>query len=192
VLVSRRLEDTDDGNTAVLLVEVHTETNDELIRDNSTDVVNVDLNLATLFLVQEAGNLDRGRRLTLEVLLDPGEGGTSINEVLNDENVTAVDIHVEVLLHGDGTSCVGTSIGRDGDEVKNVRDFHLANEVSNEKEATLEETNNDDFAVNVGIILRDLLGHLGDHGVDLLTSVQHFADVVCPSLGDTLEKSSTI
>src|SRR5512145_1298952 len=124
--LSRQLvpENADERQVAVPLREVQAVPDHEPVGDLEPDVAAVDVDLAALRLRQERADLERGRLPGLEVAEQVGERQARVDDVLDDEDVPALDGDVEVLEDANDAGGVDARpVARDGHEV------HLAGDL---------------------------------------------------------------
>src|SRR4029077_5251331 len=95
---------------------------------------------------------NRGRATELERAHEIVERQAGVDDVLDDEHVTAADVEVEILEHAallvPSHACA--SVAGELDEVERVEDGNGPREVRDEDEARLERTNEDRPAAGGG------------------------------------------
>ena len=97
----------------------------------------------------------------LEVPQQVGERQPGVDDVLDDEDVPALDRHVEVLEDADDARGVDArAVARDGHEVDLARDVDPAHEVGHEEDGALEDA--DEQEVAAAVVVADLGAELGD------------------------------
>jgi len=99
------------------------------------------------------------------------EGASSIENVVYEEHVMVADVKLELLGISEFSGGGGLAVARDSDEIEPEGAGKVADEVGHEKNATVEERYNGDFAWGQ---LRVQLLAKGLHSVsDLLCREQH-------------------
>jgi hypothetical protein len=177
-LRSRGFNDAQVGQGAVALVEVEAVPDEELVRNDEADVADRKiLDEAPVRAVEERGGDERGRLAQLERLDEVAERQAGVDDVLDDDHVTAFDLGVEVLEQPDPASAAELGLGAvagELDEVEAVQDRQRAREIRREDEARLERANQQRFAPRV--VARDLGAELDDARPDLLRREVDLAD----------------
>src|ERR1700756_868761 len=92
-----RIEDAHVGQVAVPLGEVEPVSDDEAVRDLESDVAHRNVDLATVRLRQQGADLQGRRPPRLEVADEVREREPGVDDVLDDEDMPALDVDVEVL-----------------------------------------------------------------------------------------------
>ncbi len=85
------------GRFAVLLRVVEAVADDELILDREADVFDLDVDLAARWLAQQARRAQRLRVAGAEDLLQIVQGQPGVDDVLDDDDVAALETVVEIL-----------------------------------------------------------------------------------------------
>src|SRR5439155_25235384 len=95
------------GQISVPLGEIEPVADHEAVRDLEAHVADVHVDLAPLGLRQEGADLEAGRGTGLEVPDEVGECQARVDDVLDHEDVPALDVDVEVLEDPDDPGGVG-------------------------------------------------------------------------------------
>jgi hypothetical protein len=157
---------------AVALVQVEAVADEELVGNGEADVAHREvLDEAAIRAVEQGDGRHRARvaeqqRLAQVVHRQPG-----VDDVLDDQDVAAVDAGVEILEQPDSAlrGAVGAPvIGRKLDEVEVVEDRRRAREIGEEDEAGLERR--DEQRLEAVVVGRDLRAELRDAALDLLAA----------------------
>src|SRR5690606_21571949 len=174
------MERPDERQIAVSLRVVEPVAHHELVRDVEPDVTDGHVDLHRLALTQQRTHGQRSGITAGEVLQQPRQGQSGVDDVLDDEHVPAGDVAVEVLqdTHDPGRRSRRT-VRRHRHELQLRRDRQSASEVGHEHDRTFEYTDENEIGRRlVGrVVRRDLLGQLGDLVLDLLLGDEHGGDV---------------
>src|SRR5262245_7802447 len=155
------VEHADVRQIAVSLGEIEAVADHEAVRDLEADVAHVHLDLAALGLRHERAHLQARRLARLEVPHEVREREARVDDVLDDEHVTVLDVDVEVLEdahHARGVS--GCSVARNGHEVDFARHRYRPHQVGHEEDRALEHA--DEQKLLAGVVGRDLGAQLAD------------------------------
>jgi hypothetical protein len=118
--------------------------------------------------------LVEAERLHEEVQREPG-----VDDVLDDEDMPALDRPVDVFQEADAAALVATAligtVGRELHDVQRVRDRERAREIGQEHDARLE--GRDQQWVESGVVAGDLGAELGDAHADRGARQVHVADL---------------
>src|SRR5689334_10337531 len=87
----------DERQVAITFGEVQTITNDKLVRNLKTKIINLHFLLPSLILIEQRRQLHTRRAARVQVRQQVRKRKTSIDDVFNDEYVTSLDRHVEIL-----------------------------------------------------------------------------------------------
>jgi hypothetical protein len=169
------------GQAAVALVDVEPVAGIELVRDHEPDVAHRQVvDEAAVRSVEERDDGERrgapqAERLDEEVERQPG-----IDDVLDDDDVTAADLYVEILEEPDGRVAAGRAPGVAGqlDELQVVQDRQRAGEVGEEDEARFERR--DEQGLQPLVLAGQLGPELADARLDLGSAQVDLAD---PAVG---------
>ncbi len=138
-------EEADVVYAAVALGEVHSVSDDELVGDLEGYVIGFDGDEAALGLVEAGGDLERGGLVLEHQAAEIAEGEAGVEDVLDDDDVLALDGVVDVLDELDGSGGdTGAAVAGDCDEVEGVIDADGAGEVSQEDGCAFEDADEDD------------------------------------------------
>jgi 5-methylthioadenosine/S-adenosylhomocysteine deaminase len=143
---------------------------DEVVVDGEADVLDLHVHLATGRLAEEARRAQHPRIARTQNILEVGEGQTGVDNVLDDEDVLAVERGVEVFREPDfaGTRSA-FRVARDRHEIHRDAAFHVPDQVRHEDEGALE----DGDEVKVSRIVRaNLRGHFGHAILELVGADQ--------------------
>lgn len=161
----------------VLSVEVKAVSEDEDIINLESGVSNFDWELPLAFLVQESADLDGSGVSRGHILDELRKGQTSVNNVLDDKNVAASEVSLDILLDFERTSGLVTiAIAGDGHEFHFHEDIHLASQVSKEKNGTTEDT--DDNWILILVVVSDLSSKFTNSLLDLFTGEKNSLDIL--------------
>ena len=147
---------------------VETVADNELVLDLETDVFNHDVHFAAAWLAQQARRPKGFRVAGAEHVLQVVEREPRVNDVFDDNDVSALERNVEILQEPNlaGTFRRG-AVARDGDEVERNRPRrHCAREVREKHERALEN-GHEVQCLTVGVLGVDLRGQLGDSLMNL-------------------------
>ena len=171
------LEDADIGHIPVLLAVVQAVAHHELVGDLEAGIVGGDGLFAAGRLIQQGGNGDGGGALGLQVLRQEIQGIAGVQNILDDDDVAAADVALEVagdLHHAGGLG--GVLIGRKADELHLAFQLGGADQVRHENEAAVEDAHKHGVLVLESVI--KLVAQLLDTGLDLLFRQQDLQDVL--------------
>lgn len=107
-----RGERADERKVPVLLRVVEAVADDELVGNVEADPLDVDRDLGRLGLPQEGADLQGGGLAGAEVRQQPGQGQAGVDDVLDDQDVLALDVGVEVLEDPDDAGGLGAGCRR--------------------------------------------------------------------------------
>jgi hypothetical protein len=161
----------------VPLGDVEAVPDEELVRDGEADVTHRKVvDEATVGPVEERHRGERGRRAQPEVPHEVVERQPGVDDVLDDDDVPAVDARVQVLDEPDRRRPAGLVGGVPGefDEVDVVQDRDRARQVCEEDEARLQR--GDQERLTALVVGGDLGAELGDAYGDLLGREVDLAD----------------
>jgi hypothetical protein len=154
----------------VALVEIEAVTHEELVRHGEPDVVHREiLHEAAVRPVEQRDGGERRGRAERKRLAEVVERQTGVDDVLDDDDVTAGDLGVEILEQPDArvTALVGAGgVARELEEVEAVRDAKRTGEVGDEDDARLERC--DEQRLASVVVARELAPELTDARVQLL------------------------
>src|SRR5690606_8071234 len=113
---------------------------DEVVGDGEPHVAQVGIDLLEAFAQQQGADLEAGRAAGREVLAQVVEGEPGVDDVLDEEDVAARQVDVEVLHDAhDAAGLGGGAVRRHGHEVELDGQVDLAGQVGHEHERTLEQ-----------------------------------------------------
>ena len=145
----------------VPLAEIEAVADHEAVRDLEAHVAHGHVDLAPLRLRQKRAHLEARRLARLEIAHQIGERQARVDDVLDDEDVPALDVDVEVLENPHNSRGVGRrAVARDGHEVDLARHRQMAHEVGQEEDGALEDA--DEEQVAACVVGGDLRAELGD------------------------------
>ena len=101
LLVDLGREDADEGESTVALVVVETVADDELVGDLTADIVGHEGDLAAAGLVEQGTGLDALGTLELEVTAEVRERSAGVDDVLDEDDVLALNVRVQILDKAD-------------------------------------------------------------------------------------------
>src|SRR4051794_7007845 len=167
LLSARFCEDGYVRKVAVALAVVETVADDEAVRNLEADIARLELHLAPLGLRQQRADLDRGRVARAEAPQEVLQREPGVDDVLDDEDVTALERDVEILEDPhDAGGVGGRAVARDGHEVDLARDVEVAHEVREEEHRALEHA--DEQEVAPCVVGADLVPELADAPGELI------------------------
>jgi hypothetical protein len=146
------------------LVQVEAVADEQLVGDGEADVADGEvLDEAAVGTVEQRDGGERARRAQRERLAEVVERETGVDDVLDDHDVPAGDLRVEVLEQADAgvaaLVCAG-GVARELEEVEAVGDAERAREVGDEDEARLQRR--DEQRLEPVVVARELLPELAD------------------------------
>ena len=102
--IDLRLEHADVREIAVFFCVIEPIADDERVRHLKAGIGGVDRRLAAGGLIEQGGNGDGGRPADAEIVLEIVQRDAAVENVLNEDDVTALDVLIQVLvdLHGAG------------------------------------------------------------------------------------------
>src|SRR5215204_2317256 len=163
------------GEIPVLLIEIQSVADDETVRNLEPHVADGHVDLASLRLREERADLERGGLTGLQVANQIGEGQPRVDDVLDDEHVAPLDVHVEVLEDPDDARRLGRPrVAGDRHEVDLAGNGQVPHQVAHEEHRALEDA--DEQQVLPGVVVRDLFAELGDPTLERLFVDQRLAD----------------
>ena len=152
--VDLRLQHAYVRQIAVFFVIIKPVAHDESVGNFKTGISCVNGSLAAGGLVHQRCNGD-GRRIAVrEVILKVAQCHTGVEDVLDHDDVSALDVLAEVLVDLDRTGGGGSPIGGDRHKIDGAGNRHAAHEVRHENEAALQ--NADEDRIHARKVLRDL------------------------------------
>src|ERR1035437_5359609 len=170
-------EKADEAEVSVHLPEVETIPHNERVRDFEADIAERDLDEAPGGLVEQGADLDGAWVLTLEIAEQVIQGQAGVDDVLNEQNISAIDWRAQILEDSYQAGRFGcrSAVARDFHEVDPQRQVDAPHQVRHEWQGTLEDTDERQFVA--GIVGADLPSELGHPGLDLLFCQQHLGNV---------------
>ena len=138
--------------------------------------------LAAGRLIEQGGNGDGGRTADTEIVLEIVQRDAAVENVLDEDDVAALDVLIQVLvdLHGAGGRGL-VAVGRHGHEIDRARNGDAAHQVGHEHKAALEHADEQRLTAvkipgNLGTQLRrarlDLLGGQ-QNGRNVISHIAH-------------------
>src|SRR5262249_14283575 len=120
--VDRRAQAPDVGQIAVSLGVVEAVTDHEFIGDVESDVFDLHIYLHGVGLTQQRHDVDAVGVAGLEILEQPVERETAVDDVFDDEDVLAGDVAVEVFEDAHDARTLGrAAVAADGHELHRAR-----------------------------------------------------------------------
>jgi hypothetical protein len=154
---------------AVALVEVEAVADEELVRDDEADVADGQVvDEAAVRPVEQGDDGERARLAQRERLAEEAQRQSRVDDVLDQQDVAAADLGVQVLQEPDPARAARLRLGAvagELDEVERVRDRDRAREVGDEDERRLQRR--DEQRLAAGVVPRDLASELADTRRDL-------------------------
>ncbi len=164
----------------VPLVDVEAVPDDERRRDPKPDIAQIQVDLLQALFEEERAHPEGAGGPGGEVLAQVLQGQPGIHDVLDDQDVTAGQVQVEVLLDPHDTAGSGRGPVRgDRHEVELDREVDGAGEVAHEHAGALEDP--DEQRGPVGVVGRDLLAERGDPSLQLVLADHDPAEVGVPA-----------
>src|SRR5439155_19031457 len=156
-----RVEYADVGQIPVPLVEIQAVADDEPIRDFEPHVADGNIDFPALRLGHEGADLQGCGLPGLKISDQVGKGQSGVDDVLDHEDVAALDVDVQVLEDPDDTGAVGRgAVAGDGHEVDLAGNGQLAHQIRHEEDGSLEDAYQQRLAARV--VARNLLPEFGD------------------------------
>ena len=135
-----------------------------------------DLDLRGRGLAERGADFHRGRAAGFKVGLEPGQGQAGVNDVLDDQDILAHEVRVQVLEDADNPRGLGAgAVGGNSHPVHGDVAVECPGEVCHDHHRPLEHTNNEDFTAFV--VLVDLRSEFGDPVLDLFLGVENVLEV---------------
>ena len=151
---------------AVLVGVIQAVSDDELVGNVETDVLDIQRAGHGLRLAEHRHDLDGVGVAAAQVLHQVAQRQAGVDDVLDDEDVAALDVLGEVLEDAHHAAGLRTgTVGRHGHPVHGHVGLHRAAQVRHGHDSTVEHTNHEDFpprivGVDLGSDLADTRGHL--------------------------------
>src|SRR4051794_8649719 len=147
----------------------------EPVRDLEADVADGQVDAPALGLGEQRADLERGRVAGPQVAQQVVEGEPGVDDVLDEEDVAALDRGVGVLEDPTDTRGIGgRAIARDRHEVDLARDRQLPHQVGHEQHRALEDADHQQVAAVV--VAADVGPQLADSSLKVLGADQGLAD----------------
>jgi hypothetical protein len=160
--------------------EVEPVSHEQLVRNGESDVADGEiLDEPPVRPVEQRDGRERRRVAEAESLAEVVEGQAGVDDVLDDQDVAAGDLLVEVFQEADPGVAAGVGIGTvrgELDEVEGVRDRDRSREVGDEDEARLQRR--DEQRLAAVVVANDLAPELADARRQLLAREVDLADLV--------------
>jgi hypothetical protein len=158
------------GQRPVALVEVEAVADEELVGNDEADVPHGEVvDEPPVGAVEERRRDERARFSQLERLAEVAQRQPGVDDVLDEDHVASLELHVEILEQPDAVRAAELRLGSvagELDEVDAVEDRQRARKVGEEDEARLERADQQRLAVRV--VACDLCSELDDPCPDLL------------------------
>jgi hypothetical protein len=150
--------------TPVALLQVEAISHEELVWDGEADVADGQVvDQPPVRAVEERRGGERGGVAQRERLAEVVQGQAGVDHVLDDEDVAAGDLLVQVLQEADPRVAARVRVGavrRELDEVEGVGDADGARQVRDEDDARLE--GRDEERLTAAVVADDLAPELAD------------------------------
>jgi hypothetical protein len=154
----------------ITLIQIEAVPDEELVRHHEADVADREiLDEAPVRAVEQRHCGERRRRTQGEGLTEVVERQPGVDHVLDDEDVPARQLGIEVLEQPDPRVAAGVGAGRiagELQEVEAVRDSQRPREIGREDEARLERS--DEQRLEPFVVAGDLTAQLADARLQLL------------------------
>jgi hypothetical protein len=166
------------GQVAVALADVEAVADEQLVGDGEPDVAYGQiLDEPSVGPVEQRHDGERRRAAERERLAEVVEREARVDDVLDDQDMAAGDLLVQVLQEPD--ACVAARVGvgavaRKLDEVERVEDRDRPRQVGDEDEARLER--GDEQRLAALVVVRDLTAELPDARRELLAPEVNLPD----------------
>jgi hypothetical protein len=158
------------GQVPVALVQIEAVPHEQLVRDGEADVPDRDvLDEAPVGTVEQRDRGQRARRTQRQRLAEVVERQPGVDDVLDDQDVAARDLAVQVLEQTNAgvSALVGAGgIAGELEEVEAVGDPQRTREVGDEDDARLQRC--DEQRLTPVVVPLDLAAELGDARLQLL------------------------
>ena len=152
------------GQVAVALLEVEAVPHEQLVGHGEAHVAHGHvLDQAAIRAVEQRHRRQRGRIAERERLAEVVERQAGVDDVLDDQNVAAGDLRVQILEQADAAMAALVSAGRvacELDEVEPVMDRERAGQIRDEDNARLERR--DEQRLPPFVVTGDLAPELAD------------------------------
>jgi hypothetical protein len=152
------------GQVPVALLEIEAVSNEELVGHREADVADGHvLDQAAVRAVEERHGRQRGGIAEGKRLAEVVERQTGVDDVLDDQDVAARDLRVEILEEADAAMAALIGAGRiagELDEIQAVVDPDRAGQVGDEDDARLE--GRDEQRLSALVVTRDLTSEFAD------------------------------
>src|SRR5689334_8823181 len=124
-------QDSDERKVPIAFGEVEAVADDELVRDREAEIVDFYFLLTSLVLIQQRRQLHTRCTARVQVRQQVRKRETSINDVFNDEYVTALDGHVEIFHDANLTrSARRRSVARDRHELETQARINRSHQIA--------------------------------------------------------------
>jgi len=166
------------GKVAVALVEVEAVADEELVGDREAHVAHRQvLDESPVGPVEQRRRGQRRRVAERQGLAEVVEGKARVDDILDDDDVAAGDLRVEVLQQADPGMSAGVGAGGvagELDEVEPVVDRERARQVRDEDEARLQRSY--EQRLEALVVAREVTPQLADARPQLLTGEVDLAE----------------
>src|SRR6185312_5834776 len=130
----------DMGQGAVALGVVDAVADDELVRDLEADPTRLHVDLAPRRLVEQGADLDAAGVAGGEDVEHVPQGAAGVDDVLDHQQVAALDLAAQVLEDANFTAGFGgVAVGRYLEEVDLDRQIQLAHQIGDEDEGAAQQ-----------------------------------------------------
>jgi hypothetical protein len=175
------------GEIPEALLEVEAVADEELVGNDEADVADGKVVYqAAVRAVEQGDDGERARRAEGQSLHEVPERQAGVDDVLDDQDVAAFDLAVEVLQKSDRAVAPprGAVVVGELEEVEAVGDLERPRQIGEEDDARLER--GDEEWLMALVVCADLLAELGDPGLDV---VRGEIDVADAGIGDQASSS---
>jgi hypothetical protein len=162
-----------------VVAEVEAVADEELVGDGEADVAHREaLYEPPVRPVEQRHGRERRRAAQSQRLADEVQRQSGVDDVLDEEDVAALDCDVEILQqpHASLPATAGACVAGEGDEVELVKDRGRAAQIGDEDDARLQRRDEDRLAALV--VPRNVRAELVDAGFDLLCGEVDLPDPV--------------
>lgn len=172
------IKDSDVGQVVVPAFVIQAVADHEHIGDIKAVVVDRHIDRARTTLGQERTDLDRLGAQLAQMLEEPRDRQSGIDDVLDDDDIASLDVGLDVTLDGDLATGLGAFHAGQPDELTLDVDGHVADQVTVETVRSLQDADQDRRLLAPGVDRRQLESQLSYSASDVVIFVEHSRDVV--------------
>src|SRR5436305_2359087 len=169
------IEYADVRQIPVSLTEIEAVADHDAVRDLEADISDRHVDFPPIRLRHQRTDGEGGRLARLEVPHQVGERQPGVDDVLDDEDVPALDVDVQVLEDPNDARAVGRgAVTGDRHEVDLAWHRQLPHQVGHEEHGALEDA--DQQRLSAGVVARDLVAELLDARTERVLLDEDLAD----------------